>query len=346
MNPAQGLQPGDLEDAILGPELWPITLETNLPPGVNPVSALLLSGIETNDRMVEVSDFLTQQNANVQGTIQVSAQDTLNYLPNQYVAGIDPGNRQVTASYLNLTFQNNSAALIASYLSMMGLWIWKPTVVDKLAFAPQAVPLDQQVGAAAAAAYMRQLQANPFLDSLRPERMADLVRREYVPLKRWVYTPTAQTAATLEASNVSVDLIDVFPGNRGADFCVLENIWMSSGAGPLVDAALLNITRDNVLIISEPLYPLSLASTTLPPFGVPCWIPALNQLRVSVVTQVNGSTISPFNFRLTVGFYRLTPIIRARWALTAPRAVSVSNIEGAANYVPPEVQDAVLAGWQ
>jgi len=201
---------------------------------------------------------------------------------------LSPGSWDVLATdflFLNIYAVND----LTNFRTTFGLWIWEPTVSDKIKAGKPLTPEENKLA--------QKLNLKETVEKgLLPLPINYQIEREYQLIDRKTYV-YAGAVSPVER------IIQTLPSKPG-EFLILESIACSPGL--VTDNILIRIDRDNDSNYVEiPAYPLSLAT------DLACWIPALYELKIKVV----ANTTTTMTLRYVVGRYVLSNILRVRFGL-------------------------------
>lgn len=212
----------------------------------------------------------------------------------------------------NLRFNFFGAGVVAAnYPTHYGLWVVKPTLADKIAW---AIKLTPDEAALADSLGIR----NTVEKGLLPRPLSDQIEYEYQVMAE----ETHSRSITIAAPNTVYSIENLYP--RPGEIIVLTR--MAAAPGGAANVVRFIVSRDRDESIGEVrTFPLSL----IPGGEVACFIPATTEIRLTCQAAVAPG---PHLFRYTFQRIRLTNILRARFGL-------VSKDE-----IPGDTWDKVVAG--
>ncbi|GAI39213.1 unnamed protein product, partial [marine sediment metagenome] len=207
------------------------------------------------------------------------------------LGGIAPSNFNILATeklYYNL-YSTPGALAFTSYY---GVWVWQPTVADKLLTRKTLTPEEKRIN--------EELGISKTVDKgLLPLPRPLQIEREYQVIDEMSYGHILTVTAF---PGVIVNTLHPYVGND--EFLVLTKI----ACDPDV-TVLLTIDRDDdsAYVSTINTLPLSLD------FDLRCFIPAVKELRLSLLST--APPVATFNIRYTVLRCKMNNILRARWGL-------------------------------
>jgi len=214
--------------------------------------------------------------------------------PNAVLGGITSNPFDILARE-SLYFNLFSSVLVAATPVYYGLWVYLPTVADKLRLGMRLNEEEQKIN--------RDLDIQSTVEKgLLPLSISQKIEREYQVINETTYGRLLTIPA---APGVVVDTLH--PRVQDDEFIVLTGIATMPGA---LGSVFLTIDRDDDAgyISVIPTFPLSLD------FDLPCFIPALKEIRISLLAVV-GAPVANFTIRYTVVRCKINNILRARWGL-------------------------------
>ena len=282
--------------AHLYPELVPDTAEVNILAGAEAFPPILDLRrfsplfLHLKDIAVERDDQLEVRILSDR-TREAVAAGSLIGNPNAALGGIAPSNFDIL-SRENLYYNLFSTGIKASFRSYFGLWIYPPTIAHKLKFKMTLTSEERRIAEELGIANTVEKGLLPFPLSRQIEWEYQIV--EEITRGRILTVPPI--------TGVVVDTIHPHEG----EFLVLTKVATDPGTIP--EDVRLSIDRDDdanyVALIDT--YPLSLD------FDLNCWIPALTELRLTLIATLATAN---FNIRYTFLRCRMNNILRARWGL-------------------------------
>ncbi|MBA7712917.1 hypothetical protein ES703_121910 [subsurface metagenome] len=212
--------------------------------------------------------------------------------PPGVMGGITPNDFTLFAKD-NLYYNLYSTAIKANYRSYFGIWTWEPTVACKLLMGLTLTAAERRISDELGI-------ANAVEKGILPIPLPAKIQREYQVCDEITYGRCFTAAVT----TTTVDTL--YP--RVGEFLILVKI--ACDPGPAANANNIRITidrdEDAGYVSRIHAYPLSLD------FDLPMFIPAINELRLSVIA---GIATANWNIRYTVQSCKMTNLLRARFGL-------------------------------
>lgn len=276
------------------PELIPDTAVSSIPVASNEVAPPILDLRRFSPLFLQLYNIATERDDDVR--LYIHADKTreavvAGSLIGDYggvLGGITPNKFNILGKE-NLYFNLFSSAIEVNLRTYFGLWVYKPTVADKLKAGLTLTPDEKRIN--------EELGISNTVDKgLLPLPIPLQIEREY----QIIDEITRGSILTVPAlPGVVVDTIHP----RINEFLVLTKI----ATDPNI-TVFLTIDRDDdpayVSIINT--FPLSLD------FDLECFIPATKEIRISLLA---AAPVATFNIRYTVLRCKMNNILRARWGL-------------------------------
>lgn len=197
-------------------------------------------------------------------------------------------------NYVGLTFM--ATALKNNWTSIFNLWVYQPTIAQKLARGSYLTPEENAIA-------QKYNIADSVEKGVLPLGLDYQVSREYVHKNQVM---KARQMA-LGATKLTVDTLMPKPN----EIVVLTGF--SCDPGLLADNIHVSISRDDDVDLCEfEAFPMTLIQ------NIPCFIPARRELKIDVVAD---GVVAAWNVRYTVMTCRLTNTLKARWGLLPKEAL-------------------------
>jgi len=183
-----------------------------------------------------------------------------------------------------------SAAAVSGYVCRLGVWVFEPTIADKLqmgeSLTEEEASIAEEVGL-----------VDALNRGLVPYSKDWLVSRIYHPVDK--YTESVSTSLTTDG--LRYEIYSPSPDQ----FLVLEAISATDTSAVTVNASV-KIKADKREALQIPCPCLSID------YDIPLFIPALDEISLEFSTDTD---ISAFQARWRVGIYKLTDRIKMMWGL-------------------------------
>jgi len=281
----------------LYPELVPDTAEVNIAAGYEAVPPIL-DLRRFSPLFLQLKNIAVERDDQVE--VRIMADKTraaivagsLTGIPNAALGGIAP-NRFDVLGRESLYYNLFSTALKANFRSYFGLWVYKPTVAHKLKMGMTLTNEERRISEELGI-------ANTVEKGLLPLPLSLQIEREYQIIDEITYG----RILTVPTTGVVVDTVHP----RIDEFLVLTKV--ATDPGTTAEDVRLTIDRDDdanyVSLIDT--YPLSLD------FDLDCFIPALTEIRLSLIAAIATAT---FNIRYTFLRCKMNNMLRARFGLVS-----------------------------
>lgn len=257
---------------------------------LNTETAAILNLRRFPPRMVQLDTLACVANANIDVRIRADGIRRSDIITTALPGIAIPARYTMTAKdFLWMTLF--ARAVVANYPLWCSMWVWQPTVADKLKFGialtPEEERIDRDLGIRSSVE--KGILPAPFSYIL--ERHFQVINEETI-----AWNGTAAVAGT--------EVSRMVPNNPD-EFLVLVAIT-STGTAAASDVHLVIDRDDNAAYIDMLCNPLAIA------YEVPCFIPALREL---IVRLTAGIAVVGMDVRFTFRRCKMTNIIRARYKL-------------------------------
>lgn len=243
-------------------------------------------------KFLHLRDLAVEQNANVE--LRVRADDLRYEFSCAGYPNLTPAAWELigTEFLRSVLYGYTGAGTGISVRVYFNLWVYEATVAHKLKHRKILSAEEQRIA--------DQLGIRASVEKgVLPLPLDYMVQREYHVLEEISYTRVLSVGTTPST------VVSLSP--RPDEFLVLTGL--ASQPGNLADNVTVTIDRDdNAAYLSVPTYPLSLDR------DLPCFVPALNELRISVSA---GGNVASHALRFTVRRCRLTNTLRVRFGLVS-----------------------------
>lgn len=203
---------------------------------------------------------------------------------------------------------------ISNFRTTYGVWVMRPTVAHKLAMGKQLSQAEEQLA--------QSLNIRESVDKgILPLPISYMIEREYRVVDEAVHVLTADLSPGVYATTT------ISP--RRGEFLVLTGIAASPGVPE--DGIKIRIDRDididyleldaYALSLDEPLSDFMPTSLTN---DLPCWVPALYELRLKVTAT---RPVSGHITRITVKHCQMTDLLRVRFGLPTRAETPASLVD-------------------
>jgi len=203
--------------------------------------------------------------------------------------------RFVARDLLGYGLRNTSAASVAGYRTVYGLWVYRPDVAQKIL---HKWPLTAEDEALAKELNIRDSVEKGVL----PLPRTYMLEREYQVLNSMVFAITIDVPAT----PLFETALQVYASTD--EFLVLRRFTCSNAL--IANDVIMTFNRDDDIG-----YFTFRAAALGALASVNCWVPALNELRITA-NAVSAATDVTFTFEVLR--CRMTNLLRAKWGLASP----------------------------
>jgi hypothetical protein len=201
----------------------------------------------------------------------------------------------------------NSDAIVNNYRMYFGLWVVKPSVAQRLLW-------DLPLSAEQKALSTKRGVEDSVNKGILPFPRSYQIEREFRGVKRTY----AEIVATVTAGQTTAILSLAPP--LGEEVLVLESVTADNAGLALANNAQLYITRDDdTNYLKLPCFAMDQA------YDFPCFIPALSKLQIGYYADAN--LVNRY-FRVVIGRYKLTDLLRARFGLDTVEETRESILAG------------------
>ncbi len=209
----------------------------------------------------------------------------------------------------SLSLVLNADAPVSDYKMYLGIWVIRPSIAQRILW---GLPLTAQHEELSRKRGVR----DSVVKGILPFPMSYQIERECMGFKRTY----AEVVANVTSGQATQILVLSLP-ESSPEFLVLESITADSGAGlTLANNAQIFVTRDDdTNYLKLPVFPMDSA------YDFPAFIPALRKLEISYYADAN---LTNRYVRFTIGRYRLTDILCARFNLEATQEARESTLCG------------------
>lgn len=186
----------------------------------------------------------------------------------------------------------HATTTVSDYKVYSGLWVIRPNIAQKLAWKIALTNSERRIAA-------EKGLENSVKKGVLPFPIKYQIERGYLGYRE----PLAAIVPSAPA-NETTHVATLHP-ERPDEFLVLEGLSADNTGLSLTDNVALYVTRDEDHdLLKLPTFAMSLDYT------IPCFIVALHDLRIEVYTE---SALTNYLVRYTVGRYRFTDTLQARW---------------------------------
>ena len=274
--------------AKLYPERLPEAVIRNMAASAESASILDLRRLAP--KMLQLDTLGTGQDANV--LLRVRADGIQRYdNPTVALPGLAiPALYTMTAkSYLFLTLFGT--AITTNHPLWCSLWVWEPTVADKLKYGIKLTPEDERIDRALGI-------RNSVEKGILPKPFSYIIERHFQVINEETLSWRGTAAA-----GVDTDVARLVPGE--GEFLVIRTLTSASPAvGNNVHIVIDRDDDDGYIDLLA--FPLALN------YELPCFIPALKEFRIYLTA---GIATAGFDVRFSFLRCKMTNIIRARYRL-------------------------------
>ncbi|MBA7667146.1 hypothetical protein ES703_75231 [subsurface metagenome] len=209
----------------------------------------------------------------------------------------------------SLSLVLNADAPVSDYKMYLGIWVVRPSIAQRILW---GLPLTTQHEELSRKRGVR----DSVVKGILPFPMSYQIERECMGFKRTY----AEIVANVTLGQATQILVLSLPESSD-EFLVLESITADSGAGlTLANNAQIYVTRDDdTTYLKLPVFPMDKA------YDFPAFIPALRKLEISYYADAN---LTNRYVRFTIGRYKLTDILCARFGLEATQEARESTLCG------------------
>ena len=279
------------------PELIPDTAVSSIPVANNEVVPPILDLRRFSPLFLRLINIATERDDDVQLFIRADKTReaiVAGSLIGDYagvLGGVAPNRFDVLGTE-NLYFNLFSSAIEVNLRTFFGVWVYKPTVADKLkagmTLTPDERRLSEELGI-----------ANTVEKGLLPLPLSLQIEREYQVIEE---VTRGRILTVPAAPGTVVDTIH----SRINECIILTKI----ATDPNVTVVLI-IDRDDdaAYVAAINTFPLSLD------FDLNCFMPATKEIRISLLA---AAPVANFNIRYTILRCKMNNILRARWNLVTP----------------------------
>lgn len=209
----------------------------------------------------------------------------------------------------SLSLVLNADVPVSDYKMYLGIWVIRPSIAQRILW---GLPLTAQHEELSRKRGIR----DSVVKGILPFPMSYQIERECMGFKRTY----AEVVANVTSGQATQILVLSLP-ESSPEFLVLESITADSGAGlTLANNAQIYVTRDDdTNYLKLPVFPMDSA------YDFPAFIPALRKLEISYYADTN---LTNRYVRFTIGRYKLTDILSARFGLEATQEARESTLCG------------------
>lgn len=254
----------------------------------------------------------------VNAELRITTDDLRHNLDLNAIRGMSEKLDMECLNYLDFAYFSTAGAAAHTYV--WSLWVDKLTIANKLARGLKLSPAEIALS-------NKRSVGNSVEKGIIPLPTSYQLEREYRPIQEVTRSRRLQLAG---GATVSLDTIMVNPGEA-----LILTGFISDPGAVLADNVRFIVSRDeDDTYIDFPCWPLSGYAAMAPMFEyVPCWIPAIRQLRL-FVSSTNAVANCDVSYK--VRRVRLTNVLRARWGMEPTGNISEADWS--------ELQEAVEAG--
>ncbi|MBA7472846.1 hypothetical protein ES705_03368 [subsurface metagenome] len=208
----------------------------------------------------------------------------------------------------SLSFVLNADTPVSDYKMYLGIWVTRPLIAQRILWGLPLTSEHEQLS-------RKRGVRDSVVKGILPFPTSYQIERECMGFKR-TYAEIVANVTSGQATQIVV-----LPLPESSDeFLVLESITADNAGLTLANNAQIYITRDDdTNYLKLPVFPMDSA------YDFPAFIPALHKLEISYYAD---ATLTDRYVRFTIGRYKLTDILCARFGLEATQEAKESTLCG------------------
>jgi len=287
------------------PELLPLFHAQNLATGDNPIITLGSPTI-SSDIPILTDKLSALPNANV--LLKLKA-DKLTHKAE--TISLDVMGELTPLEFLatrSLSLVLNADIPVSDYKMYLGIWVTRPSIAQRILWGLPLTSEHEQLS-------KKRGVRDSVVKGILPFPTSYQIERECMGFKR-TYAEIVANVTSGQATQVIALSLPESP----TEFLVLESVTADSAGLTLANNAQIYVTRDDdTNYLKLPVFPMDSA------YDFPAFIPALHKLEISYYADAN---LTNRYVRFTIGRYKLTDILCARFNLEATQEARESTLCG------------------
>jgi len=208
----------------------------------------------------------------------------------------------------SLSFVLNADAPVSDYKMYLGIWVIRPSIAQRILWGLPLTPQHEELS-------RKRGVRDSVMKGILPFPTSYQIERECMGFKR-TYAEIVANVTSGQATQVIALSLPESP----TEFLVLESVTADNTGLTLANNAQIYVTRDDdTNYLKLPVFPMDSA------YDFPAFIPALHKLEISYYADAN---LTNRYVRFTIGRYKLTDILCARFNLEATQEARESTLCG------------------
>ena len=208
----------------------------------------------------------------------------------------------------SLSLVLNADVIVTDYKMYLGIWVVRPSIAQRILWRLPLTPQHEELS-------RKRGVRDSVSKGILPFPTAYQIERECMGFKR-TYAEIVASVTSGQATQIVALSLPESP----TEFLVLESITADNAGLTLANNAQIYVTRDDdTNYLKLPVFPMDSS------YDFPAFIPALHKLEISYYADAN---LTNRYVRFTIGRYKLTDILCARFNLEATQEARESTLCG------------------